>query len=420
LLFSGFMVCMVTADKLPETFRQSQYQDALHPPAADDVVIVGGGIMGLWAAFYAGLSGMRVRLIERSRIGSGASGGLLGALLPYMPDRWDMKKQLQFDALVRLEQDVARLEAMTGLSTGYRRSGRIIPLPRPHLLPIAEGHETDALAHWRTGDRSFYWHVRNATPVPGWPQVEASGFVMDTLAARVSPRLLVQALRSAIASLGTVTFQENTGVTSINPVAGHVSCSDGNAYRYGHLILANGWESFALLEGLQPPLAKPLGQAVKGQSARLLAHIDPSLPVLFLDGLYIVPHDDGSVAIGSTSENTFGDGFSTDHRLDDLVLQACNLVPALENAQVTERWAGLRPKARLRDPVVGQHPDHPKVLALTGGFKITFGLAHVLAEMAVGIIHGRKPVGLPDSFTFAHHVQAASARVADPLSCGPM
>ncbi len=399
---------MVTADKLPETFRQSHCDGARTLQAADDVVIAGGGIMGLWAAFYAGRCGMRVRLIEQNRIGSGASGGLLGALLPYMPDRWDMKKQLQFDALVRLEQDVAGLEAMTGLSTGYRRSGRIIPLPKPHLRSIAEGHARDALAHWRSGERAFYWHVRNAPPVPGWPQAEMSGFVLDTLAARVSPRLLVNALRVAITGLETVTVQENLQVTCIDPVAGHVTCSDGHSYTYGHLILANGWQSFSLLEGLQPVLAKPLGQAVKGQSARLLASIDPALPVVFQDGLYIVPHDDGSVAIGSTSENSFADGFSTDHQLDDLVLQARRLVPALEKAQVTERWAGLRPKARLRDPVVGPHPDHPSILALTGGFKITFGLAHVLADMVVGIIHGRDPAGLPGSFGFAHHLQAAA------------
>ena len=97
-----------------------------------DLLIVGGGIMGLWAAVMADRAGLKTVLVERDRIGAGASGGVLGALMPYMPDRWDVKKQFQFDALVTLEQEIAGLEAQTGMSAGYRRSGRLMPLPQPH------------------------------------------------------------------------------------------------------------------------------------------------------------------------------------------------------------------------------------------------------------------------------------------------
>lgn len=51
-----------------------------------EVLIVGGGIMGLWAALLAGRAGIETRLLERKSIGAGASGGLLGALMPHMPD----------------------------------------------------------------------------------------------------------------------------------------------------------------------------------------------------------------------------------------------------------------------------------------------------------------------------------------------
>ncbi|MBU2328140.1 MAG: FAD-dependent oxidoreductase, partial [Alphaproteobacteria bacterium] len=65
-----------------------------------DLVIVGGGIMGLWAALKAERRGMDTILIDGEKTGSGASGGLLGALMAHMPDRWNEKKQLQFDGLV--------------------------------------------------------------------------------------------------------------------------------------------------------------------------------------------------------------------------------------------------------------------------------------------------------------------------------
>ncbi len=114
------------------------------------------------------------------------------------------------------------------------------------------------------------------------------------------------------------------------------------------------------------PAEPALGQAVKGQAALLRATIDPAMPVVFLNGLYIVPHEDGTVAIGSTSEEDFADAFSTDAKLDALMDAAREIVPALSTAEVIERWAGLRPKAIGRDPMVGAHPDHPQIVALTG------------------------------------------------------
>ena len=78
--------------------------------------------MGLWAAVHAERLGIETLLIDSGRIGGGASGGLLGALMPHMPDKWNAKKQFQFDALLSLETEIAALEAATGLSAGYRRS----------------------------------------------------------------------------------------------------------------------------------------------------------------------------------------------------------------------------------------------------------------------------------------------------------
>ena len=68
-----------------------------------ELVIVGGGIMGLWAALKADRHGIDTILIDGAGIASGASGGLLGSLMAHMPDRWNEKKQLQFEGLLTLE-----------------------------------------------------------------------------------------------------------------------------------------------------------------------------------------------------------------------------------------------------------------------------------------------------------------------------
>jgi glycine oxidase len=137
-------------------------------------------------------------------------------------------------------------------------------------------------------------------------------------------------------------------------------------------------------------LTQPLGQPVKGQSALLKADVDPSLPTIFRDGLYVIAHEGGHVAIGSTSENRFEEPYSTDEQLEVLLKKARALVPMLADAPVIERWAGLRPKAIDRDPMIGPHPVHANLLALTGGFKVSFGLAHRLAEAVVTMSTGRR------------------------------
>ncbi len=371
--------------------------------------------MGLWAGVMAERAGIRTLLVEKERIGAGASGGVLGALMPYMPDKWDDKKQFQFDALLSLESEIAAIEAQTGLSAGYRRSGRIMPLPKPHLREIALRHSRDAEASWQSGDRRFFWHVRDRFEHAGWPAPDcmAAGFVHDTLAARVSPRGLLALLCAFLRQSGHVRVEEGTCVERFEPERGRAVLSNGAEIRFGHAILAGGVGTFPLLADLLPDDAPRPGVAVKGQAALLKADVDPQLPVIFLDGLYIVPHEDGHVAIGSTSENSFSDPFRIDGQLEKLVSQARRMVPALETAPVVECWAGLRPKAIGRDPMTGRHPHHDNLSVLTGGFKISFGLAHRLARIVMNEIRGAEAEDMPQSFGIASHFDLLNARAAE-------
>lgn len=392
---------MAEGDKQGTASRQS--------PAAD-LLVIGGGVMGLWVAHYAARAGLSVHLLDQGLIASGASGGVLGALMPHMPDRWNEKKQLQFDALVSLEAEISALEAETGLSAGYRRTGRIIPLPKPHLNEIARGHERDAGQNWRAGDRQFYWHVRDASCAGGLLDDSAvsSGLVEDTLAGRISPRGLTAMLKASLQANSRVMLVENMGVVGLDPANGTAMLSDGSTLAFGHAVIANGYQARELIEALAGPLRKPVVVPVKGQAALLAADLGASTPVIYLDGLYVVPHEGGRVAIGSTSENRFDDPSSTDHQLDTLIAAAIRLVPSLQGADVLERWAGLRPKAIGRDPMVGALPGLQRISVLTGGFKVSFGIAHRLASALTGVIVGdRTETGLPESFSPIFHLAEA-------------
>ncbi|MGV1826956.1 NAD(P)/FAD-dependent oxidoreductase [Agrobacterium vitis] len=405
---------MKTGDRTASVSGQLLSLNGVSHSLAADLLVVGGGIMGLWAARFAVLAGLDVVLVDGGRMAGGASGGLLGALMPYMPDKWDRKKQFQFDALLALETEAAQLEAETGIGVGYRRSGRLMPLPKPHLRVIANRHEKDAETAWKTADRQFAWKVIDTSPAgDGWPDsaVTQAGLVHDTLAARVSPRGLTTALKAALVASPRCRIIEGLAVKAIDPVRQWAELADASRIAFGHVIVSAGVGSFPLLDGFSPAATLPLGMAVKGQAALLKADVDPALPLVYLDGIYAVPHEGGHVAIGSTSENRWDAPLTTDDQLETLIAKARRLVPMLGDAPVVERWAGLRPKSIDRDPMVGPHPDHPRLIALTGGFKISFGLAHSLAQQALRPIFGGE-LDMPDGFTLAHHLQIAS-RIPD-------
>jgi glycine/D-amino acid oxidase-like deaminating enzyme len=279
------------------------------------------------------------------------------------------------------------------------------------LRKIADRHQAEAKTNWSQQGVSFAWNVIDQSPHgTSWPasDVTAAGLVSDTFAARVSPRGLTQVLIAALNRSSRVTVCEGVAVTAIDAARSVARLSGGRSVSFGHMVIAAGHASFPLLLAFGPPLSRPLGQPVKGQAALLSAPmVAPDLPLLYLDGLYIVPHEGGLVAIGSTSEDRFDDPVSTDQQLDDLLARAVRLAPVLAGAEVIERWAGLRPKAIDRDPMVGPHPEAERVVALTGGFKVSFGLAHVLARAAVASILGRS-AALPESFSTAHHLSVAA------------
>ena len=80
-----------------------------------------------------------------------------------------------------------------------------------------------------------------------------------------------------------------------------------------------------------------------------------------------------------------------------MIARAEAAVPVLRHARVIERWAGVRPRARTRAPMLGPWPGRPGHYVANGGFKIGFGMAPKVAEvMAALILEGQD--GIPDGF----------------------
>ena len=156
----------------------------------------------------------------------------------------------------------------------------------------------------------------------------------------------------------------------------------GAAENQGALIWATG---LAGLAELSATLGRPVGSGVKGQ-ALTLRHAARDAPQMFIDGLHIVPHADGTVAIGATSENQWDDPAATDARLDALLARARAALPVLAEAPVQDRWAGIRPRAISRAPVLGEWPGRPGQFIANGGFRIGYGMAPKVAQVMVDLV----------------------------------
>jgi glycine/D-amino acid oxidase-like deaminating enzyme len=103
-----------------------------------DVLIVGGGIFGLCSAYVCAKRGLSVSIVDAGRIGGGASGGVVGALAPYVPDEWNQKRAFQLKSLLSATDFWAEIDAISGLSSGYGRIGRVLPLLDERSRNLAE------------------------------------------------------------------------------------------------------------------------------------------------------------------------------------------------------------------------------------------------------------------------------------------
>ena len=331
-----------------------------------DATIMGAGVFGLGCAWAMAARGAKVRVIDPAGIGAGASGGIVGALAPHVPENWNAKKAFQLESLLMAEDWWSTVAEAGGGDPGYARTGR--------LQPVEDGAARE-LAETRAVGAATLWHGAATWSVEAAPESWSPGtslVIRDTLSARIHPRRACAALAQAIRARGG----------EIVP--------DG--LMAGIVLHATGWRGLRAMMGVD---GREAGRGIKGQAA-LLRLDRREAPQLYMKGLHVVPHADGTVAVGSTSERDWAEE-GPDARLDDVVAKALTALPELAGAEVLERWAGVRPRARSRGPLLGAWPGRGGHFVANGGFKIGFGIAPLVAEvMADLMLEGRDRI--PDGF----------------------
>ena len=332
-----------------------------------EITVYGAGAFGLAIAWECVRRGAKVRVIDPFGPGAGSSGGIVGALAPHTPENWNAKKDFQFRSLLAAGAFWAEVQEAGGLSAGHARDGRLQPIADDRALALAKAREVSAAELW---EGQAVWRVIPRAEAGDWAPVSAMGYLIhDTLSGRMHPRQACDALVAAIQAKGGEIVTEGP--------------------EEGAVIHATGWWG---LKALSEKYGKTVGNGVKGQAA-LLAFDAKGQPQLFADALHIIPHSDGTVAIGSTTERDFDDRATTDDLLDDVLSRARAAFPILRDAPVIERWAGVRPRSRSRAPILGHHPTRPGEFVANGGFKIGFGMAPKVGQvMAELVLEGRDSV----------------------------
>ncbi|MEM6441388.1 MAG: FAD-dependent oxidoreductase [Pseudomonadota bacterium] len=353
-----------------------------------DVLVVGAGAFGLWTARACAARGMRVAVADAARIGSGrgaASATPIGALAPHRPAPWTPMKALQLRALEDMPARLAALEADTGRTTGYARPGRRTPLMDAAARDRAEAGLPEAAARW-LGRRQWIEETARAPALVDPP----FGWLRDDLSARLDPPATLTALRSALETAGA-TLLDGRRLTALDPPRVLFAETEVQA---SAIILATGAAAFDLIPDAPFPTLRP----EHGQAARLALSLPPGTPLIQAPGLWIVPHADGTVAVGATSERDRQD-LTTDAALDETLARAATFVPALANAKILQRWAGLRPRLATRKPLIGPVPRRPGLYIAAGGFKIGLALAPLLGEALADILTGKSPAVPPEILT---------------------
>jgi len=348
-----------------------------------EIVIVGGGFLGMLAARELIAEGARVTIFDRHHLGresSWAGGGILSPLYPWnYPDainrlaRWS---QHHYPDLMR-----ALLES-TGVDPEWVRSG----------LLILEGADRDRAAKWaetysfslRTVENSEIEEIQ-----PGLATEGQGGIWLPDIAQVRNPRLLA-ALRRDLEDKG-VDFRENSPVEAISHSAGRfraVRTSDGDFSGDQCLVTAGAWTRAIL----QPTgLNLEIGP-VMGQMLLLRAHPQQLTRIVLRNRRYMIPRRDGRILVGSTMEDVGFDKHVTGSAAQDLRAAALNLMPALDNAPVEMQWAGLRPSSPDGIPYMGRHPAIEGLYVCAGHFRNGFAIGPASARMTVDLMTGREPI----------------------------
>ena len=367
--------------------------------APTDVLVIGGGVIGLASALAVARTGRSVRLVDAS--GSrGASWAAAGMLAPVSEASFG-EADLTRLSVAAVPAFVA-FAASLGTDIGLRTDGTLVV-----AFNADDKAALDRLTEFRTSlglatERLAGTAVRALEPYLA-TDVRAGVLAVDDLS--VDNRRYVQALTEACVAAGVLFHAGH--IESLRREGGRVTGADG--FDADLVLLCSGAATSALLDlGVQPVKGQILRLAVP---SRLLAGgpvLTRTVRGLVRGGeVYLVPRAGGEVVVGATSEQQGHDTAVTAGGVYELLRNAYELLPISSEFTFVEARAGSRPGTPDNGPLVGV--AEPGLLVATGHYRNGILLSALTAQAAADLVES-KPLAPewapfdPLRFTAAHQI----------------
>ncbi len=350
-----------------------------------DVVVVGGGVIGLSCAWRLAQGGRRVVVLERATCGAGATLASLGALWPPSPLIDQPPQNFHRKSLAMFEAFVAELAAASGLPVAFRRLGHIDLLITERQVANAARQCAAAPGVWPDSPDGPPMEILSEAQLR-WLEPQVTCPCRGALWCRVSAQVRVEQLMAALAAAcarAGAQIMEGAAVEKILINAGRACgvMANGKVYAAERILLAAG----AWTGGVDRAATGDLGiRPVRGQGV-LLRHSPALAGRIIKNGpVYFVPWDQGRVLLGSTTEPEAGwNCFPTAHGMAQLLRLATATIGAVARAKVEMVWAGLRPDAPRHQPIIGAAPGVHGLFVAAGHYKTGIGMAPATAQLVV-------------------------------------
>jgi glycine oxidase ThiO len=348
-----------------------------------DVLIIGGGAIGLATALELALRGVSVTVLSRSfqEAALHAAAGMLApqaeGILP------GPMLALCLCSRSLYPEWVSKLESLTGIDPEYWQCGIIAPLYRD----VERFCGADVDRHWC--DRPSL----NALQSELGDEITGGWWLPED--GQVNNQAMAKALCVAVKQLG-VTLCDGVTVERIahegNQVTG-VHTADDVYDADCYLLAAGAWTG----ELLSIPVVPRKGQML---SLRSKTGEQPLRHVLFGNGTYIVPRQNGRVVIGATSEDVGFTPHNTLGGVQQLLTESSRLYPPLQDWIFEQSWWGFRPATPDELPILGASPYKNLVLA-TGHYRNGILLTPITAVLLAELICDRKVDQLLEAFRYS-------------------
>ncbi|MFA3874381.1 glycine oxidase ThiO [Streptomyces sp. MMCC 100] len=367
-------------------------------PRTPDVLVVGGGIIGLVTAWRAAQRGLVTALVDPEPGGGAAqvAAGMLAAVTELHYGE-ETLLALNLASARRYPEFAAELTELTGHDLGYRRCGTLAVAldadDRAHLRELHALQQRSGLeSEWLSGRECRRLEPMLAPGVRGGLRVDGDH--------QIDPRRLARALVAACEQAGVAfhrAWAERLTVGRGDRATGVVT-ADGTALEAGRVVLAGGSLS-GRLSGVPEAVLPPV-RPVKGQVLRLtMPRTRSQAPLLNRtvravvrgNHVYLVPRESGELVVGATSEELGWDTTVTAGGVYELLRDAHELVPGITELPLTETRAGLRPGSPDNAPLLGPTALDGLLLA-TGHYRNGVLLTPVTGDvMAHALTTGELP-----------------------------